>query len=505
MATIPASQLVNYTPGVLGAGGSALALNAIILTTNTRVPIGGVTTLANDGVSVSNFFGGSSDELKIANIYFSGFDNSTKKPASIMFAQYPLTAVAAWLRTGKVSGLTLAQLQALSGTLSITVDGTVETSSTINLSAATSFSNAATLIQAGFTAPTFAVTYDSVSGAFVFTATATGATSTITAATGTLAAGIYATVATGATLSQGADAAVPGTFMTALTQVTQNWVSFMHMFDPDAGSGNAQKLLFSEWTNSQNDRYAYVARDTDITPTESNNAASSLGQLLKAGDYSGTILIYNPSTDEAQAKDAVICGIIASIDTLATNGRITLAFKGQDGQVADVTDATVANNLIANGYNFYGAYATANQAFNFLQPGQISGPFAWADSYVNQIWLNNALQLAWMNLLAQINSLPYNDQGTALVKAAAMDPISAALNFGAIRAGVALSASQIAQINNAAGGVNAAAAVQSQGWYLLVQTAAAQVRAARTTPPITFWYADGGSIQQLDFASIEVQ
>ena len=646
MATIPASQLVNGTPSVLSAGGSALVLNGIVLTQNTRVPIGQVLSFANDGLSVANFFGAAANEVTIANTYFGGFNTSTKKPATIYFTQYNSGAVAAWLQGGRVSQLSLAQLQALSGSLTVNVDGTPRVAASIVLSAATSPSAAAALIQTGLNASpatlasvtgsiaaatasvtgsisgsiltvtaatgtlvrgailsgagvtalteitsqltgitggvgTYAVSipqtaastaitanygiltvtavgsgtlsvgqvlsgtnvttgtqitalgtgagllgtyyvqanavvssttivakpvnvvvsYDTTAGAFVITSGTTGAASMAAYATGTLAAPIFLTEATGATISQGADAAQPASFMTAITGVTQNWVSFMHMFDPDGGVGNTQKLLFAIWTNSTNKRYAYIARDTDITATESNNATSSLGNIAQTDEYDGTCAVYDPN---GQNIDAFICGSAASIDTEATNGRITFAFRGQDGLIAGVTDATSANNLKANGYNFYGAYATADQLFIELQPGQVTGQFAWLDSYINQIWLNNALQLAWMSMLQSINSLPYNSAGYSLIKAAADDPINAALNFGAIRAGVNLSSSQIAQINSV-GGLGAAAAVQQQGWFLKVQDASPQTRQARATPPITLWYADGGSVQQIDFASILVQ
>jgi hypothetical protein len=171
---------------------------------------------------------------------------------------------------------------------------------------------------------------------------------------------------------------------------------------------------------------------------------------------------------------------------------------------ASVTNSTVADQLIANGYNFYGAYATANDQFVFVYPGSVSGGFAWLDSYVNQIWLNNSLQLALMTLLTGTPSIPYNAEGYALIEAAALDPINAALLYGAIRPGVTLSAQQAATINNVAG-FDAADVVQSRGWYFLVQDASPSVRAARESPPCTLWYADGQSVQKITLASLQVQ
>ncbi|RUV07761.1 DUF3383 domain-containing protein [Mesorhizobium sp. M1A.F.Ca.IN.020.03.2.1] len=652
MTTIPASQLVNVIPNVLNAGGNALVMNGLVLTQNTRVPIGQVLSFPNDGVSVSNFFGPSSEEAEIAAVYFNGFNNSTQKPATILFAQYASASVAAYLQGGKADQLSLAQLQALSGTLSVNVDGYVRTANAIDLSSANSFSAAAALIQtdlnsappqaaavtgaiapataavtasiagnvmyvtgvtsgvlvagaalsgagvsagtqitdqlsgtpggigeyavsieqvvastavsatygtltvtalasgtlavgqtlagAGVTAGTrivqlgsgegltgtyfvdktqtvasgaitasatpLDVSYDSVSGGFVITSAIAGAASSAAFATGSVAAGLFLTQATGATLSQGADGTTPAAFMAGITQLTQNWATFMTIFDPDGGSGSVQKQAFAEWVNNTNKRYAYIAWDTDITPTEGNDATSSFGNIIASANLDGTCAIYHPAggiTTPAQIA-AFICGAAASIDFQQTNGRITFAFRGQDGLVAGVTTATVASNLIANGYNFYGAYATAAQQFLEFQNGTVSGEFEWLDSYINQIWLNNQLQLSLMELIQNINSVPYNAAGYELIKAACLDPINQALNFGAIRAGVTLSALQIAQINSAAG-VKASDTLELQGWYLQVKDATPQVRQARQSPPINFRYMDGESVQQIELTSTLVQ
>lgn len=490
--SIPASQLVSVQPGVVGTGGSPLSLNAVLLTNDTSIPIGTVQPFAS-ALAVSNWFGASSTEATLANVYFSGFDNSNIKPGNLFLAQYPVTSVAAYLRGGSLASMTLTELKALSGTIIVTVDGTVKTSSSINLSAATSFSNAATIIAAAFTSGPN-VTYDSLRSAFVITSTTTGASSTMSIATGTLAAGLNLTTATGAVLSQGAIAAVQSTFMNNVANVTQNWATFMTTFEPLI----ADKLLFAAWANAQNQRYAYVCWDSDVTATQSGNT-TSFGPQVIAANYTGVIPVY-PAVDKA----AFICGAVASIDFSQRNGRITFAYKGQSGLSADVTDVTTATNLIANGYNFYGAYATANQNFTFLQPGSTPGIWKWIDAYINQIYLNSQFQLALLSLLSASKSVPYNNEGYAMIRAACMDPINQAVNFGSIRSGVPLSASQAAQVNSAAG-VQIDNTLTQVGWYLQILPATAQVRGLRGTPPMSFWYTDGGSVQKINLASIDVQ
>jgi hypothetical protein len=657
MPTIPANNLVSVIPSVLAASGDALDIIGLILTTNTRVPMdaGGAPTVQSfpSAAAVSSFFGASSREAEIAAIYFAGFTNATKLPGDVLFAQYPEDDVAAYLRGGDISDITVSTLQGYNGTLSVDIDEVTETAS-INLSGATSFSNAAQIIGAaldihgvescvgtgsvggsfltctttgtvltigtvsagrlwpgdtvtandgtntlnativsqstgtpgGSAGATFVISaaaspgnltsstvtavsnvltmtaiasgdievsdvvtgtgiatgiyisglgtgtggvgtytmnglqdnvasttitlyepgviYDSVAGAFVIRSGTVGEDSAIDFASGALATNLLLTEATGAVVSYGADAAAPAAYMNLLLQQTQNWATFMTMFDPDV-SGSTNKQAFAGWKNTAlgGNRFAYVCFDTDPDPTNSNQATSSLGYILEHNADSGTFLLWAEDADSGADLAAFACGAAASIDFERTNGRITFAYKWQAGLTADVTDETVASNLIANGYNFGGAYGSANQTFVMLQNGQVTGEFNWFDSYINQIWLNNALQLAGLVFLNAATSVPYNSQGYAAVENALREPITAGLNFGAYAPGD-ITASQAAKVN-ADAGLAIAPTLQTQGWYLQVSPASASQRAARGSPPTTFWYLDRGSIQALTIASIGVQ
>ena len=381
--TIPASDIVVVNPGVVGSGGNPLALNGVILSKSAYLPTNAVQTFASAD-AVSAFFGPASTEYALAQVYFLGFDNSTIKPGTLIFAPFVDTARAAWLQSGSLSGMTLAQLQALSGSLTVTFNGTAKTAASINLSAATSFSNAASLIQAGFTTPNFTVTWDAVKSVFIFTSSTTGAASTIVEATGTLAAGIKVTSATGAILSQGANVDTPATCMDMVKSKTQNWVDFMTIWEPVT----ADKTAFAVWTNNQNQRYAYIVWDTDAQAIV-NGSTTNFGYLAKTAAYDGVVPVYN-----TKELAAFVLGTVASIDFSRTNGRITAAFKSQSGFVPTVTDQQIAANLLANGYSFYGSYATANDQFNFLYNGQMTGKWKWLDTFVDQVYLNSQFPLA---------------------------------------------------------------------------------------------------------------
>ena len=491
--SIPASEIVNVLPGVINAGGTGLDMVGLILTTSARAPTGQVLQFGS-AASVASYFGPTSDEAIKAAVYFNGFVGSLRKPAFLLFAAYASAARAAFLRGGTLS-LTLAQLQALSGTLTITTNGVGLTSSAINLTGATSFSNAATIIQAAFTTPPFTVTYDSISQSFLFTTTGTGATSTLAYATGSLAAGLNLTQANGAVLSQGAAISVPATVMDDITAQTQDFVSFTTLF----AAADADILALATWTDGKNNRFLYVPwTSTQVATT--NSDTSSPAKTIAAADLSGTAIIWTADA----AKAVFVLGYVASIDFNRDNGRTVAAFRSGSGLTADVTNQTIADNLLANGYSFYGTYATANDSFTWLYDGKVSGEFAWIDSYVNQVWMNNQFQLSLMSLLQNVGQIPYNDDGYEMISAGIMGDVNNAVDFGAIRSGVVLTEQQKAEIA-AIVGTDVSDTLFNRGWFLTIQDPGPTARAARQTPLCVFFYTDGQSVQSITLSSLMVQ
>lgn len=583
-AAIPASEEVSSTPSVLSAGGNPLSPNAVFLTTDTSIPIGVAQSFPNL-TAVEDWFGANSPEAAFAGVYFNGFNGCTQLPGALYFYQYNEAAVAGYLRGGALTNVTLTDLQGFSGVLIVSINGEVVTSANINLNAATSYTNAATIITTGLQtvggifsgtgtvtadSPTLDITaiasgtlhigdvivsanvpegttitavpvgggpgnytmsanataggvgqsvtvsstavctYDSLRDAFVITSPTTGDTSTVGFATGSLSADILLTAATGAVLSEGDGAASPAEAMNGVVASTQNWVSFTHVFDPDSGAvGGPVKLQFAAWTSQQspagNERFTYFAWDTDVTPGSEGDDAASFGEQVIAAGYNGTAITWEPGiVQRSGLKAAFCCGMTASLDTTAANGRITYKFKSQAGLIPDVTDAMTAGNLDGNGYNYYAAVATANEEFQYLRQGQMPGSWKFIDLYVDQILMNSDFQLALLSYLTSVKSVPYVTIGYSALYSALQDPISKYLNFGAIRAGVPLSAAQVTQVNTAAG-VAIDGILSSVGYYLQILPASPQSRGTRSSPPMTFWYTDGGSIHQINMASIDVQ
>ena len=169
-----------------------------------------------------------------------------------------------------------------------------------------------------------------------------------------------------------------------------------------------------------------------------------------------------------------------------------------------MTNQTVSNNLLANGYSFYGSYATANDEFTWLYNGTVSGPFGFIDSYLNQIWMNNAFQLSLMFLLGQVGQIPYNDDGYELIAAGLTTDITNAVDFGAIRSGVVLSEAQKIVIIGLAGS-DITDILFTRGWELVIQDPGPSVRAVRGSPICTFFFTDGSAVQRITLSSLMVQ
>lgn len=489
---IPVSQIVTVNPAVVGTGGNPLSLNAVFLDDGLTTPVSSLLSFP-DLDSVGNYYGFNSEQHTQAGFYFNGPDNSFKKPGTLFFGGYAALDRAAWLR-GQVLALALEQVKAITGTLTVTVDGTAFTDASVDLSTATSFTNAAALLTTGLALTgSAAATWDATASRFVVTSGTTGATSTITQATGTAAESLGLSAGI---LSQGVDADTPATAMARIKDQSYNWATFTTVFECDLTEHEG----FAQWANTQNKGYAYIAWDNDAGYKTSNNAAV-FGSIVDAVNYDGTLVIYGEVEHAAAA-----CGWAGSIDWQAANGRSTMAFRqfsGLDPSISSLADATA---VLSNNASYYGAYVDRGEGnkYSIMYDGQMNGSsFKWADSFMSQLYLNAQLRLAIFNGLLSVNSAPYNGLGRTLIRSWCQDPIDEGLNNGSIRTGVPLSNSQKATIAQQAG-LDISSDLQSKGYYLQILPATAQIRGERKSPPVKLWYMDGGSIQQITLASIAV-
>ena len=480
--TIPASQLVDITPRVIGGGLSGLAFNGTFISKDANLP-------ANVAVpfyslsSVGDYFGTASQEYKLAGNYFLADSNASRKPTALWFFKYFTAPVSAFIRGSKPATLdTLTEVS--DGSLVLSVDGSQQTLSGLNFSTQNSYSGIATVISNALDGAV--CSFDSNFQAFVIKSETTGAESTITFATagtsGTDVAGLLGL--TGGTISQGSAGLTLTQTMENMLKSNTNFWSFMPVWE----ESQEEAIELATWCNTQGVRFLYALTDKNTSAVVANNPAC-LAQLVS--DFYGVACQYN-----TKELSAMLMGIGGAIDPNQFNGRKTWAYRQQSGLAYTCDNDTEAQNLLDNGYNFYGNYATASNQFKLFQNGQVSGNAKWLDTYYGQIFIKDGLQNAWINAMINANTIPYNQTGYGVLKAAAMDVINTALNAGFIRTGVSLSESQKATVQQEAG-LDISSALEVQGWYLQILDPDTTVRAERGTPIVNFWYMDGGSIQKI--------
>lgn len=483
--SIPASDIVNILPSALSAGGSELSLNSVVFTTASKYPVKQYFDLD----TVRDDFGSTSNEYKFAETYLQGFTGSTIKPYSVFFAEYVDADKAATLIGRTLRSTTLEELKAINGTLEVTIDGTLK-SGTVNLSTATSFSNAATIIATALTAT---VTFDTQLQAFIIASGTTGLTSSISFASGTASEDLGLSEVGGATVNNNT---VADTADSALERVTDYTLNFA----PITGLGFDLDWFkdIAAWVTKQNHRFWLLQYGKEPTATIANNT-TCFAAWIKENDIADVTPIYGDIEHVAFA-----CGAIASIDFQEVNGRVTLDFRNQSGIKASVTSKQDAKALEQNGYAFYGAWATANDRFQFMRNSVVSGEFKWADTYAFQIWLNQGFELDGIVGLQQYKSIPPNETGKAIYRVMFQDRINAGLSFGGIVPGMKLTEQQKSVINREANNNNAATQIETLGYFMAVFDAVNVEGAARKRFPAKFFYADGGSIQGINMTSTAV-
>ncbi|EOU9561570.1 DUF3383 domain-containing protein [Cronobacter dublinensis] len=495
MSTIPLSVDFNITPNVVTPAGSALDANGLMLTDNELIPVGAVASYFT-AQDVSALMGSTSKEFLAAQQYFNGYENSSVIPGELLMYRIVTADVSGYLLSGSLKGVSLASLKAIpSGTITLTIDGSSTTSSAIDLSTATSFSDIAAKIKTGIGASKVDVEWLPLANRFIIRSATTGNESQVSFANaGNLSTGLLLTQATAATVSPGSDAVTMSDTMNSIVNTNQNWVLFSSLVELTDG----QKTELCAWANGTKNRFGYVMHDPSAAGTVANNPQSFVQQVIVANGYENIFPVYG-----SYLYGVTALAYAASIDFARTNGRISFKFRGFSGLAPNVSDLATALALKSNGYNFYGSYSLNKTMAQYASDGAITGKFLWLDSFVNQVWINANLVGAYANLFTNNQSYPFNSTGYGAVQAATIDVANQALNFGAIQKGVTLDNAQIRIVNNTVG-KDISSTLYSEGWYLYIPTQNGSARIERDLKGVIFYYVDGQLIQSITMSSTAI-
>ena len=496
--SVNADKLVQIVPRVMEGGTAGLTFSGMLLTKSELPPSGRVLRFSSSQ-AVAAYFGSDSEEAALAQTYFGGYVNATSLPDHLFVAAYRDADSPAWLRSGPYTSSLQSLKTAGVGGFDISIDGVDYQIEGLDFSGATSFSDVAKIIQEkmpeGVT-----VAFSSLTNAWQITSATKGSSSSVSYATPPKSGLGLSTLLgfneqSGAIVSPGIDAQSLSDCMTNILGYARDWVTFGTIWEPSL----EEKLELANWASGYDTRFCYVMWD-------SNNAARVMGSKASAGyqidqvlELDGTCPVFNT----AQLM-AWVMGTAASINFDEYNGRLTFAFKQGEGLRVTCDNDEEYDALLENGYNCYADFATASATFKFFQPGQVSGKWDWLDTYLNAIAIKDNLQLNLLDLFKAVKSIPYNEEGYAMVRAACLDTINKYLNFGAIRSGITLSNTQKVQLI-AEIGSDVSKTIQSLGWYMHIKDPGAQVRAARGTPDCKFYYTDGGSIHKIVMPATAIQ
>ncbi|HDI3034393.1 DUF3383 domain-containing protein [Cronobacter sp. EKM101R] len=495
METIPLSADFSITPNVVTPAGSAVDANGLMLTDNELIPVGQVVSFYTDA-DVSALMGSTTKEFLAAQQYFNGYENASVTPGELLMYRVVDSAVAGYLLSGSLKGVTLATLQAIpAGTITLFVDGVSVTSSSVDLSKATSFSDVAEKLELGIGADKVSVEWLPLASRFIIRSVTDGADSEVSlAVAGALATGLALTKDTAATVSPGSAAVTLTDTMNNIINTNQNWILFNSLVE----LADEQKAELCAWASSSKNRFGYVVHDDSKAATVANNASCFVQQVVVANGYENIFPVYG-----SYLYSVTALAYAASVDFSRMNGRVSFKFRGFPGLAPNVSDLATAKALKSNGYNFYGAYGLNKTMAQYASDGAITGKFLWLDSFINQVWINAGLVGAFANLFTSNQSYPFNTTGYSAVSAAVIDVAEQALNFGAIQRGVVLDKALVRIVNNTTG-KDISSTLYSQGWFLFIPTQNGAARIERDLKGVIFYYVDGQLIQSISMASTAI-
>lgn len=389
--------------------------------------------------------------------------------------------------------------------LTITLDGTPHTAASVNLSASTSFDDAAARVATAY-ANSIVGAYASNFGSYVLTSPTTGALSLIGYGSGALATALGLTAATGAVISQGSAISVPSAVMDAVLLTTTNWVAFALAFEPDSASNvYTLKQAFANWNGANPGRFVYVATDANTATLAANGATINTFAQWAHANSSGTTVQYDDATlDPNGATAAFVLGAIASLDFNARAGRTVLHLKRGSGIPVSVSNLTDYTNLTTNWANAYADVATPNDFRNVYVNGFISGDQGFIDNYVDAVFFDSQLQLALLDGLANTNHIPFTEDGAQTLRHMCKPAIKQMVDFGGIQKGVELTPAQINDVNTAAGKI-IDKVLFDVGYYVSFPIPSAQIRVARGPWPGRIWYTNGEGVQSIRLTATNIR
>ena len=492
---IAQSKYVAITSGVGGA--SAAGRKDLILrvyTSNELFPEN-IPLEFPSSADVAEYCGSTSFEAKIAAAYFGWVSKSVNSPKKISFMRASLEATAPTLRSTKALSPLTDFTAVTAGTLTISMGGTSYTASSLDLSAVTSYSDVATVLETAIQENTSGgalwtaadISYNAETSSFILTGGETGE-AVITYATGDVAELLGWDEGTHPILSVGTDAKTLTDILNKSIEISDNFGSYAFA-NFELSADDIDEI--GTWNDEQNFMYIFCG----------NVGSSNYSALInKAANHKGMAICYDINYGDSTKLPAYLmpATIFAATNYNKVNGTVNYMYQQFPAQAVSVDTNSLANTLDNLHINYNGQTQKAGDKIEFFQDGYLAdgtdiGVFA------NEIWLKDAMITELLNLEVALEKIPANDDGLAYVENVLQNVIGEALSNGTISTGKILTNTQKAYITQITGDDTAWKEVSLNGYVLTVTLRQELVNGAtKYIADYTLPYAKGDSIRKIE-------
>ncbi|MBT0502609.1 DUF3383 domain-containing protein [Morganella morganii subsp. morganii] len=453
---IKQTRYVDIASAVIGASAvPERKLTARLFSADPKIPAGHVLEFAPG--QVDELLGADSPEAQFARQYFSYVSPApVSKPKELQIAAYAPVG-----RTPALFGIKAAALADLTavtdGTLSVTIGQTTKNYKDLDLAAAKSYADIASLIQAKLNAesePQFAgsyLTFNAQKNAFELNGgvqehVSAGVAYSVLADAMGLSSGLS---------SEGHPAQTPLEAFMVAEQVSDSFGSATFLTELPA----EQAVPLAQYVAGENVKYQLHLSVSADNAEELNSAlagTASVGLNLK--------------TDNGYFIQALPMAVMAATDYDRTNAATNYMFR-QLGVTfpAQVTKDADADRFDKLRVNYYGETAVAGSQIRFYQRGFLCGgasdPLDMS-VHANEQWLKAYIAQQWFSLLLATRGVPANKDGEAQALVVIAGAVTKALDNGTILAGKNLTEVQKIAVADASGDDLAWHDVQDKGyWY----------------------------------------
>lgn len=487
------NRILDIHPEVVNSSSSHFRMSGLVLT-ESAVMGDDIQSFSN-AAAVGKFFGTGSLEYSFAAAYFSGWIGKSNTISNITFANYQASGSPAFLRSSVFSTNDYASIKSVSGDLSLTINGKLETVH-MDFSAANSMSDIAADIQTAF--PDVTCEYNALIGILIIKTKQVGADQTLSVADGDVANALRISVSGGGIATSGSVAMSAADRIAKVTNTFRGFASFTHIFP----LSNVDMLNLSKFASQYGTgaSVVYIAPVSDNSALIPNNSAT-FSALVKQAGFGCTQSVW---TGGDYTIAALAMSYAPGLDFTKDNAAVPFAGISSNSVAANVIDNDTYDALKSNGYNCYAQFATANDNAPLFYDGSVSGDFENVDNLYEIIYMQDACQLAFMTFIKNHTlGIPVNGRGDAIIRSILTPTFEQMVDFGAILTGISPDTDEMEQISPQVGNVDITQSLNANGYYIYVAPLSAANRSNRKAS-IVVVYMKANKIQTFSLTLIAV-